>query len=49
MKSVLILTALAASAPWAVFAQVSGNAFGFAAGTTGGGGATPQYPTTIAE
>ncbi|KAF2018283.1 polysaccharide lyase family 1 protein [Aaosphaeria arxii CBS 175.79] len=31
------------------FAQVKNAAFGFAAGTTGGGTATPVYPTTTAQ
>ncbi|KAI8297788.1 putative pectin lyase F-1 [Colletotrichum sp. SAR11_59] len=30
-------------------AQVQGKPFGFAAGTTGGGSATPQYPSSLAE
>ncbi|KAK7418434.1 putative pectin lyase F-1 [Neonectria punicea] len=32
-----------------VHAQVSGTAFGFAAGTTGGGDATPQTPSSLDE
>ncbi|KAI5841127.1 polysaccharide lyase family 1 protein [Morchella snyderi] len=35
--------------PAASFAQVVGSATGFAKGVTGGGTATPVYPTTIAE
>lgn len=42
------LVSLLAAAP-SVYAQVKGKAFGFAAGTTGGGSATPVYPKTNAE
>ncbi|KAK1965593.1 pectate lyase [Colletotrichum sublineola] len=44
----LILFVVAALASTAT-AQVRGKAFGFAAGTTGGGSAAPQYPSSIAQ
>ncbi|OHX00351.1 pectin lyase [Colletotrichum incanum] len=40
-----LIAALASTAT----AQVQGKAFGFAAGTTGGGSAAPQYPSSIAQ
>lgn len=43
-----IFSLLAAIAGTAT-AQVQGKAFGFAAGTTGGGSAAPQYPSSIAQ
>lgn len=43
-----LLSLLAAIAGTAT-AQVQGKAFGFAAGTTGGGSAAPQYPSSITE
>ncbi|KAI1847574.1 hypothetical protein JX266_006426 [Neoarthrinium moseri] len=43
---ILLLAGLAARE---ALAQVRGSAVGFAAGTTGGGSAKPQYPSTLAE
>lgn len=40
---------LAGLATQKVLAQVKGSPTGFAAGTTGGGSATPQYPSSLAE
>ncbi|KAG2420016.1 hypothetical protein HFD88_004813 [Aspergillus terreus] len=48
MKTATFSTLLALSAS-AVSAQVSGAAFGFAAGTTGGGSAAPATPSSIDE
>lgn len=48
MKTATFSTLLALSAS-AVNAQVSGTAFGFAAGTTGGGSAAPETPSSIDE
>lgn len=45
----VILTALAAFANSVAAAGVTGAAEGFAKGVTGGGSATPVYPTTNAE
>ncbi|KAF7549360.1 hypothetical protein G7Z17_g6424 [Cylindrodendrum hubeiense] len=47
MKSAF-LSAIAIAAGQ-VHAQVTGTPSGFAAGTTGGGNATPQYPSSLAE
>ncbi|GKT56354.1 pectin lyase [Colletotrichum tofieldiae] len=50
MKSALLSMALAAFAPLALAADaVKGSAEGFAKGTTGGGSATPVYPSTTAQ
>ncbi|KAJ0300421.1 pectin lyase [Colletotrichum paranaense] len=50
MRSALLSVALAAFAPLALAADaVSGAAEGFAKGTTGGGSATPVYPSTTSE
>ena len=35
--------------PAVALAQVKGTAPGYAAGVTGGGNATPQYPSSIAQ
>lgn len=43
-----IFSVLAAAGSVA-YAQVKGSATGFAAGTTGGGSATPQYPSSLAQ
>lgn len=47
MKSAIVSLLLAAVP--GTYAQVKGTAFGFAAGTTGGGSATPVYPANINE
>ncbi|OLN89056.1 putative pectin lyase F-1-like protein 1 [Colletotrichum chlorophyti] len=47
MKSVLF--AVAAASAGRALAQVTGKAFGFAAGTTGGGDAEPQFPSNNEE
>ncbi|KAH8150309.1 uncharacterized protein LAJ45_05520 [Morchella importuna] len=46
LTNILVLAVLL---PAAALAQVVGSATGFAKGVTGGGTATPVYPTTIAE
>ncbi|KAJ0278545.1 hypothetical protein CBS470a_009719 [Colletotrichum nupharicola] len=48
MKS-FFLSMVAAAAAGKVAAQVTGEAFGFAAGTTGGGDAEPQVPSSNEE
>ncbi|KAI0144960.1 pectin lyase fold/virulence factor [Pestalotiopsis sp. NC0098] len=45
-SSIFLLAGLATQK---VLAQVKGSPTGFAAGTTGGGSATPQYPSSLAE
>lgn len=45
-SSVFLLIGLTACK---ALAQVKGSPTGFAAGTTGGGSATPQYPSSLAE
>lgn len=47
MKLLAILTSMAIAT--GAQAQSRGAAFGFAAGTTGGGTVTPVYPTTNAQ
>ncbi|KAG4432299.1 hypothetical protein IFR05_012206 [Cadophora sp. M221] len=49
MKSVSIFSAVAACAGFARALLVTGAAEGFAKGVTGGGSATPVYPSTIAQ
>ncbi|OLN86612.1 Pectin lyase 1 [Colletotrichum chlorophyti] len=50
MRSALLSVALAAFAPLALAADaVKGAAEGFAKGTTGGGSASPVYPSTTAQ
>jgi hypothetical protein len=44
-SSILLIGLVARTA----LAQVKGTAPGFAAGTTGGGSATPQYPSSLTE
>ncbi|KAL0940258.1 pectin lyase [Colletotrichum truncatum] len=43
------LLSIVAAFAGAATAQVKGKPFGFAAGTTGGGSAAPQYPSSIAQ
>ncbi|KAH6886203.1 pectin lyase fold/virulence factor [Thelonectria olida] len=45
----LVLLSVLAAAASCVHAQVTGTSKGFAAGTTGGGSATPQYPSSLDE
>ncbi|OJJ95626.1 hypothetical protein ASPACDRAFT_35786 [Aspergillus aculeatus ATCC 16872] len=49
MKYAAVLTAVAALAQRAVAVGVSGSPVGFAASATGGGSATPVYPSTTDE
>ncbi|OJJ42895.1 hypothetical protein ASPZODRAFT_75268 [Penicilliopsis zonata CBS 506.65] len=49
MKYVTLFTAAATAFSTAAAVSVSGSAEGFASGVTGGGDATPVYPTTIDE
>lgn len=49
MRLSLFSIALGALAHQAAAAGVVGSAEGFAKGVTGGGSATPVYPSTIAE
>ena len=48
MKATIVLAALGLISSSAA-QKVVGKAPGFAAGTTGGGSATPQYPANIAQ
>ncbi len=49
MQTSIITACLGYLAGKCVAVGVVGNAPGFAASTTGGGSATPQYPANIAE
>lgn len=49
MKSSFVFVSLAALISQCVAVGVVGTPPGFAAGTTGGGSATPQYPKDITE
>jgi len=49
MKASVVSFLLVLTAPQNALAQVSGQAFGFARGVTGGGSATPAVPSSVQQ